>query len=158
MFGIISKDVPYECCGQIWPSAVSLEYSHYLGAETCLQYFQQVADLLCYFIWWGLWGNLNTSVLGLTSWRKPCQYLVMVLLPSWEYGEMTKETQYPSGPGYSIWRNTQNSLCTHVLPFGSQKLGCDYTSFYISLNCKGHLSTSYFRVIVIKWHFVLLTF
>lgn len=135
---------PYECCGHIWPTGVSLEYSHYLGAEPCLQYFQQVAVLLCYFMWWVLWGDLNRSVLGLTSWGKPCQHLAMDLLLFWEYGEMAKETRYRHVLGSCIWRNTQNKLCTCVLPFGSQKYRRGFTSFYISCNCKGHLSTSYF--------------
>lgn len=42
---------PYEGCGQIFLTDVSLEYSRYLGAEPCLQYFQQAAVLLCYFMW-----------------------------------------------------------------------------------------------------------
>lgn len=156
MFGAVSKDEPYECCGQIWPRGESLQYSHHLGAEPCLKYFQQVAVLLCYFIWWVLWGSLNRSGLGLKSWKKPWPHIAMDLFSSWEHGEMAKETQHPNGLGSSVWRNTQNSLCTHVLPFGSQKLRRDCTSFYISHNSEGHHSTSYFSVIVLKWHFVLL--
>lgn len=74
---------PCENCGQICFTGTSLEHSHYLGAEPCLQ---QVAVLLCYFIGWILWSNLNRSMLGLTSYRKMCQHLAIGLLLCWEYG------------------------------------------------------------------------
>lgn len=114
------------------------------GSRALSTVFSTSCSLAVLFYIMGFVGNLHRSVLGLTSWWKPCQHLAMDLLPSWEYGEMAKETQYSHVLGSSIWRNTQNRLCTCVLPFGSQKYRRGFTSFYISCNCKGHLSTSYF--------------